>query len=89
MLRLFGSDAVIFVNVVMRLQFMYALTASAVLAASDFVFLHQDHFLNASEKLLGITLAVCAVSMTVVGNYSVGREERLGYLMRLRRLVAR
>src|ERR1700735_1077150 len=60
------------------------MTASAFLAASDFVFLHQDHFLNASEKLLGITLAVCAVSMTVVGNYSVGREERLGYLMRLR-----
>jgi diguanylate cyclase (GGDEF)-like protein len=76
--------AVIFVNVVMRLQFMYALTASAVLAASDFFFLHQDHFLSASEKLLGITLAVCAISMTVVANYSVGREERLGYLMRLR-----
>jgi diguanylate cyclase (GGDEF)-like protein len=76
--------AVIFVNVVMRLQFMYALTASAVLFASDLVFIHQDHFLDASEKLLGITLAVCAVSMTVVANYSVGREERLGYLMRLR-----
>jgi diguanylate cyclase (GGDEF)-like protein len=75
---------VIFVNVVMRLQFMYALTASAVLAASDLVFLQQDHFLDASEKLLGITLAVCAISMTVVANYSVGREERLGYLMRLR-----
>jgi diguanylate cyclase (GGDEF)-like protein len=76
--------AVIFVNVVMRLQFMYAMTASAVLLASDFVFIHHDHFLNGSEKLLGITLAVCAISMTVVANYGVGREERLGYLMRLR-----
>jgi diguanylate cyclase (GGDEF)-like protein len=75
---------VIFVNVVMRLQFMYALSASAFLLASDLVFLHQDHFLNASEKLLGTTLAVCAISMTVIANYSVGREERLGYLMRLR-----
>jgi diguanylate cyclase (GGDEF)-like protein len=75
---------VIFVNVVMRLQFMYALTASAILFASDLVFLRQDHFLNASEKLLGITLAVCATAMTVVANYSVGREERLAYLMRLR-----
>jgi diguanylate cyclase (GGDEF)-like protein len=75
---------VIFVNVVMRLQFMYAVTASAILLVSDLVFLHQDHFLNASEKLLGITLAVCAISMTVVANYSVGRDERLGYLMRLR-----
>jgi diguanylate cyclase (GGDEF)-like protein len=75
---------VIFVNVVMRLQFMYALSASIVLLASDLVFLHRDHFLNAPEKLLGITLAVCAISMTVIANYSVGREERLGYLMRLR-----
>jgi diguanylate cyclase (GGDEF)-like protein len=75
---------VIFVNVVMRLQFMYALSASIVLLVSDLVFLYQDHFLNAPEKLLGITLAVCAISMTVIANYSVGREERLGYLMRLR-----
>ena len=76
--------AVIFVNVVMRLQFMYALTASAVLLASDLVFIRLDHFLNPSEKLLGITLAVCAISMTVVANYSIGRDERLAYLMRLR-----
>lgn len=75
---------VIFVNVVMRLQFMYALSASAVLLVSDLVFIQHDHFLGAPEKLLGITLAICAISMTVVANYSVGREERLGYLMRLR-----
>jgi diguanylate cyclase (GGDEF)-like protein len=75
---------VIFVNVVMRLQFAYALSASVVLMASDLLFLHYDPFLNASDKLLGITLAVCATSMTVIANYSVGREERLGYLMRLR-----
>jgi diguanylate cyclase (GGDEF)-like protein len=75
---------VIFVNVVMRLQFMYALTASAVLFSSDLIFIRLDHFLDAPQKLLGITLAVCAVSMTVVANYSVGREERLAYLMRLR-----
>jgi diguanylate cyclase (GGDEF)-like protein len=75
---------VIFVNVVMRLHFMYALSASAVLLASDLIFLRHDHFLDTSEKLLGITLAICAISMTVVANYSIGREERLGYLMRLR-----
>jgi diguanylate cyclase (GGDEF)-like protein len=76
--------AVIFVNVVMRLQFSYAVAASAVLMVSDLIFLHDDHFLNASEKLLGLTLAVCAILMTVVANYSTGRDERLGYLMRLR-----
>jgi diguanylate cyclase (GGDEF)-like protein len=76
--------AVIFVNVVMRLHFLYALSASAVLLVSDLIFIHHDHFLNGSEKLLGITLAICAISMTVVANYSIGREERVGYLMRLR-----
>lgn len=75
---------VIFVTVVMRLQFIYALSASVVLLASDLAFLHFDHFLDTSEELLGITLAACAISMTVVANYSIGREERLGYLMRLR-----
>ena len=76
--------AVIFVNVVMRLQFVYALSASVILLASDLVFIKHDHLLNPSEKLLGITLAVCAISMTVIANYSIGREERLGFLMRLR-----
>jgi diguanylate cyclase (GGDEF)-like protein len=76
--------AVIFVNVVMRLQFPFALTTSAVLLCADFVFIYQDQLLKPSEKLLGVTLAVCAIVMTVVANYSVGREERLGYLIRLR-----
>lgn len=76
--------AVIFVNVVMRLEFPYALTTSGILFSADFVFIYQDRFLKPSEKLLGITLAVCAILMTVIANYSVGREERMGYLMRLR-----
>ncbi len=68
----------------MRLHFLYALSASVILLASDLIFIHYDTFLNPSEKLLGITLAVCAISMTVIANYSIGREERVGYLMRLR-----
>jgi diguanylate cyclase (GGDEF)-like protein len=75
---------VIFVNVVMRLQFAYALATSVVLALSDLMFLQHDRILNPSEKLLGITLAACAILMTLVANYSIGRDERLGYLMRLR-----
>jgi diguanylate cyclase (GGDEF)-like protein len=75
---------VIFVNVVMRLHFRYALGASAVLLVSDLVFTYRDSFLSPSEKLLGLTLAFCAVVMTMIANYSIGREERVGYLMRLR-----
>ena len=73
-----------FVNVVMRLQFTYAVAASAVLLGADLVFVYLDRFLHLPDKLLGVTLAVCAIFMTVVANYSVGREERLSYLTRLR-----
>ncbi len=76
--------AVILVNVVMRLQFPYAVCSSAVLLTGDLIFIRNDQFLLPSEKLFGITLAVCAIAMTVIANYSSGREERLGYLMRLR-----
>ena len=75
---------VIFVNVVMRLQFSYAVSASAVLLAGDLAFLWFDRFLDPADKLLGVTLALCATIMTVVANYSVGREERVSFLMRLR-----
>lgn len=76
--------AVIFANVVMRLQFPYALGSSIVLMAGDLFFVYQDSFLNPSEKLLGLALAICAIVMTVIANYSVNREERLAYLIRLR-----
>lgn len=76
--------AVIFVNVVMRLQFPYALASSIVLMAGDFFFVYQDHFLSPPDKLLGIALAISAILMTVLANYSVNREERFAYLVRLR-----
>jgi diguanylate cyclase (GGDEF)-like protein len=75
---------VIFVNVVMRLQFPYALTSSAILLAADLGFVRYDHFLTPPDKLLGITLALCAIVMTIIANYSIGRDERLGYLIRVR-----
>lgn len=76
--------AVIFANVVMRLQFPYALVSSVVLMAGDLYFVYQDRFLTAPDKLMGITLAICAITMTVIANYSVNREERFAYLIRLR-----
>ncbi len=75
---------VVFVNVVMRLQFRYAMSVSAVLLASDLAFLRHDHFLNAPVKLVGATLAMATIAMTIVANYSIGRDERLAYLTRLR-----
>ena len=76
--------AVVFANVVMRLQFPYAVLTSVVLGAGDLFFIFHDRFLDLSDKLLGVVLAVCAIVMTVIANYSINREERLAYLIRLR-----
>lgn len=76
--------AVIFGNVVMQLQFPFALFTSLILLAGDLTFLRYDRILGPSEKLLGIAMAVSAIIMTLIANHSIGREERLSYLMQLR-----
>jgi diguanylate cyclase (GGDEF)-like protein len=75
---------ILFVNVVMRLQFWYAVSATAVMTVGDLLFMYHDKFHTPAEKVFGSSLTVCAISMTVIANYSLGREERLGYLLRLR-----
>ncbi|MEO6815909.1 MAG: GGDEF domain-containing protein [Edaphobacter sp.] len=74
----------IFANLVMRLQFSYALTTSVILFAGDLVFLHFDHFLDHQEQLLGLTLTGFTLLISMVANFSFGRHLRLVYLMLLR-----
>lgn len=76
--------AVLFVNVVMRLRFPYALAASTAMMAADLIFLNYDHQHSTAEKIFGASLTLCAIAMTAMANYSLGREERLAYLLRLR-----
>ena len=75
---------VLFANVVMRLQFPYALGASIAMMAGDLTFLAHDSSLSPAERVFSASLTLCAIAMTMVANYSLEREERLGYLLRLR-----
>jgi diguanylate cyclase (GGDEF)-like protein len=75
---------ILFANLVMRLQFSYALTTSVILFLGDLVFLHFDHFLDHQEQLLGLTLTGFALLISMVANFSFGRQLRLVYLMLLR-----
>lgn len=75
---------ILFVNVVMRLQFPFALAASGIMTLGDIVFLYNDRLHSPAEDLFGGSLTLCAIAMTVMANYSLGREERLGYLLLLR-----
>ena len=76
--------ALLFANLVMRLRFSFALATSFILLAGDLVFLHLDPFLNPMEKALGLLLTGCAIIITIIANYSFGRDLRLVYLMLLR-----
>ena len=76
--------AVLFTNVVMRLQFPYAIAASLAMMAGDLVFLKLDRLEGPAETVFGATLTLSAVAITVMANYSLGREERMAYLLRLR-----
>jgi diguanylate cyclase (GGDEF)-like protein len=75
---------VLFTNIVMRLRFPYALATSAVMLAGDWVFLRVDRMLTHQEEILGMGLAIGTIAITLVANYSAGREERLNYLLNLR-----
>ncbi len=76
--------AVLFANMVMRLRFPYALAASLTIMAGDLVFLGLDRVHTPAERIFGASLMICAIAMTLMANYSLGREERLAYLLRLR-----
>jgi diguanylate cyclase (GGDEF)-like protein len=75
---------VLFANVVMRLRFPYALGSSIAMVAGDLVFLTYHRTLSPAERVFSATLTTCAIAMTMIANYSLEREERLGYLLRLR-----
>jgi diguanylate cyclase (GGDEF)-like protein len=75
---------VLFTNVVMRLQFPYAVATSAVMLVGDIFFLRLDSFLLIEQKILGLGLALGTICATLISNYGSNREERLNYLLRLR-----
>ncbi|MGI4828977.1 MAG: diguanylate cyclase [Janthinobacterium lividum] len=81
----FGVLAVLlFANTVMRLRFPYACAVSATMAIGECAFLRADHLLPMSGKALGLCLTLCTMAITMVGNHSHNREERLNFLLRLR-----
>ena len=69
-----------FAAVVMRLRFRFALVSSITITLAGTVFLVLDQTLELDEKLTGLALMTIAVSIAMMSNYSLEREERLGYL---------
>ena len=69
-----------FTAVVMRLRFFFSLAASIVITVAGTVFLALDLALKPDEKITGLALMTIAISIALMSNYSLEREERLGYL---------
>ena len=69
-----------FAAVVMRLRFYFALVASVVIAISGTAFLLLERSLKVDEKITGLALMGIAIGIAMMSNYSLEREERLGYL---------
>lgn len=75
---------ILFTNVVMRLQFPYAVGTSIVMLAGDWLFLRLDKMQTHQEKVFGAAMMIAITAITVVANYSACREERLNYLLNIR-----
>lgn len=69
-----------FAAVVMRLRFFFSLFASSVIGVAGLAFLMLDHALRTDEKITGAALMSIAIGTAVLSNYSLEREERIGYL---------
>jgi len=75
---------VLFTNIAMRLRFEYAIATSAVMLAGDLLFLHYDRMQTRQEQMLGLSMMIAIIVITMMANYSAEREDRLNYLMGLR-----
>ena len=69
-----------FAGVVMRLRFYFALFASVSIVIAGHLFLVFDHAFSVDEKITGAALMTIAICIAMMSNYSLEREERLGYL---------
>jgi diguanylate cyclase (GGDEF)-like protein len=74
---------IIFVNTIMRLSFWHALTASTIAVLTGAFFLYQDPWLAQPEKIILLSLVVTGVVFTLVAAYSMERDERTGFLLRM------
>ena len=78
-----------FTAVVMRLRFFFSLAACVLITIAGTIFLVVDRALRSDEKITGLALMTIAIGIGVMSNYSLEREERLGYLRFLQSEIQR
>lgn len=71
----------LFANVVMRLRFLYAAGATLLMTAGVLWSVAGAETLSLSEKVVAGSLMMMAVTIMLLANYSMEREERVKYLL--------
>jgi diguanylate cyclase (GGDEF)-like protein len=71
----------LFVNIVMRLRFPYAATATMLMTAGGTWFGSHTAGLKVSEQIIGLSMMCLGAAMTLTASYSLERQERLNYLL--------
>jgi len=75
---------VLYLTIVARIRFPYAVAAAVTMLLGDIVFLRHDQSLLHNQKIFGFSIAFGLVLLTVLANYSFGKEDRLNFLLQLR-----
>jgi diguanylate cyclase (GGDEF)-like protein len=73
----------LFVNVVMRLRFPYAVSATMLMAIAGTWFATHAPGLKPPEQVVGLSMMTLGAVMTLTAAYSLERQERLNFLLYL------
>jgi len=71
----------LFVNVVMRLRFLYAASSTALMLAAGLWYAFHATGMMLSEKIVGVSMMTLGMAITLMAGHSLEREERLSYLL--------
>ncbi len=75
---------VLFADVVMRIRWWYAVTATVLMSTGALWYLISSAGLRSSEKIIAGSMLTIGIAITMTASYSLERDERLGYLLHLR-----
>jgi diguanylate cyclase (GGDEF)-like protein len=75
---------VLFTNVGIRIRLPYATVASGICLVVGLIYISLDSMLKSTEKVEGVAILLSAIALSLIGDYSIERSERLNFLLRLR-----
>ena len=74
----------LFVSSAMRLRFQYQITTMACLSTAVYISLITTPYLGSPIRVLAMSVFTLAMGLVLLSAYSLEREERVGFLLRMR-----